>query len=246
LLVVAALGAAGVFIAVANYVSEVRAEVGDKFPVLELTQRVEAFAEIPPDAVEVREVPRLYLPEGALDRSQLQGVVATATLDAGTILQQGMVAPPPDLAPGEREIAITVDAETGVAGKIFRGTFVDIYATFLGDTERPSCVSLIVPRALVLDVGQVGEAVAETEDGAPTQESVIPVTFALGRDEIDRLVFAESFAEEVRLARIGSAASADAVVPGSAEDEASSFSPCEEPEEVFPSSDGVPASGGSE
>ena len=47
-----------------------------------------------------------------------------------------MIGSPPELATGEREIAILVDAETGVAGKISPGSIVDIVATFGGNDQE--------------------------------------------------------------------------------------------------------------
>ena len=67
-----------------------------------------------------------------------------------------MLGPPPELATGEREIAILVDAETGVAGKINPGAMVDIVATFAGNdqTGRKAESEIVVPGARIIDVGQ--------------------------------------------------------------------------------------------
>ena len=70
------------------------------------------------------------------DRARLIGQVALADIPAGSVLQEGMIGSPPELATGEREIAILVDAETGVAGKIDPGSIVDIVATFGGNDQQ--------------------------------------------------------------------------------------------------------------
>ena len=67
-----------------------------------------------------------------------------------------MLGSPPELATGEREIAILVDAETGVAGKISPGSIVDIVATFAGDEQQgiKAESNVVVPGARIIDVGQ--------------------------------------------------------------------------------------------
>ena len=67
-----------------------------------------------------------------------------------------MIGSPPELATGEREIAILVDAETGVAGKISPGSIVDIVATFAGDDQQgvQAESNVVVPGARIIDVGQ--------------------------------------------------------------------------------------------
>ena len=113
-----------------------------------------------------------------------------------------MLGPPPELGTGEREIAILVDAETGVAGKIGPAATVDIVATFPGDTQAGTkdVASVVVPGARIVDVGQPelkgGNGVRE-EQQDPQQ--VVPVTFALTPREVLRVTQAESFAQEVRL-----------------------------------------------
>ena len=47
-----------------------------------------------------------------------------------------MLIAPPQLAPGQRELAILVDAETGVAGKIGPDSIVDVIATYPGGDTK--------------------------------------------------------------------------------------------------------------
>ena len=128
---------------------------------------------------------------------------APGHIPAGSVLQEGMVGAPPELATGEREIAILVDAETGVAGKISPGSIVDIVATFGGDDQQgvPPESNVVVPGARIIDVGQPelkgGNAVQEQ---AADPATVVPVTFALDPKEALTVTYAESFASEVRLA----------------------------------------------
>src|SRR5690606_41410198 len=64
-------------------------------------------------------------------------------ISEGSLLQNSMVIPAPELEAGEREIAIMVNAETGVAGKVSRQSRVDIYATFPSDGDADSCATRV-------------------------------------------------------------------------------------------------------
>jgi pilus assembly protein CpaB len=204
LLTLAALGLLGVFALVAGYVADVRAEVDPKVRVLALAKPAERDKAITDDMVKTIELPERWAPSAALrDRSRLIAQVATADIPADAILQEGMLGPPPELATGQREIAILVDAETGVAGKIGPGRIVDIVATFAGnsDTGEKPYSAVVVPGARIIDVGQPelqgGRGVQEQ---AADPEQVVPVTFALKPREALVVTEAESFATEVRLA----------------------------------------------
>jgi pilus assembly protein CpaB len=204
LLTLSALGLLGVFVLVAGYVADVRAEVDPKVKVLALSRPAERDKTISDDMVKTVELPRRWAPRTALrDPARLIGQVATADIPAESILQEGMIGPPPELASGEREIAILVDAETGVAGKISPGSIVDIVATFEGDdqTNTPAESNVVVPSARIIDVGRPelkGGNGAREQDADPAQ--VVPVTFALNPREALTVTYAESFAAEVRLA----------------------------------------------
>jgi pilus assembly protein CpaB len=204
LLTLSALGLLGVFVLVAGYVADVRAEVDPKVEVLTLAKPAEKDRSITDDMVKTTELPQRWAPKTALrDRARLIGQVAVGDIPAGSVLQEGMVGSPPELATGEREIAILVDAETGVAGKISPGSIVDIVATFGGDEQQgvPPESSVVVPGARIIDVGQPelkgGNAVQEQ---AADPATVVPVTFALDPREALTVTYAESFASEVRLA----------------------------------------------
>ncbi len=204
LLTLSALGLLGVFVLVAGYVADVRAEVDPKVSVLALSKPAEKDKAISDDMVRTMELPRRWAPQTALrDRGRLIGQVAMADIPTGSVLQEGMIGSPPELATGEREIAILVDAETGVAGKIDPGSIVDIVATFPGDEQQgiKAESNVVVPGARIIDVGQPelkgGNGVRE-QAADPAQ--VVPVTFALEPREALTVTYAESFAAEVRLA----------------------------------------------
>lgn len=202
LLGLSALALIAVFVLVASYVADVRAEVDPKVTVLELAKPVKANASVTDDDVREVAMPRRWAPASALrERSELVGLVAGTDLTAHSILQQGMLQAPPQLAPGQREVAILVDAETGVAGKVRPNDLVDILATFPAvQDQRPPRAQVVVPGVRVIDVGQPrvkgGNGVQDAPQD-PTQ--VVPVTFALTPRQQLLVTYAESFAQEVRL-----------------------------------------------
>ena len=204
LLVLSGLGLLAVFVLVASYVSDVRTEVDPKIKLLALSKPVKAYESVPDDAVTEITMPRRWAPRTALrDRSQLVGFVAGTDLQRDSLLQRDMLVAPPDLGPGQREDAILVDAETGVAGKIGPESVVDIVGTFEGDPERgihPRS-TVVVPAARIINVGQSqlkgGRGVQPAESDP---QEVVPVTFALTPKQQLQVTHAESFAQEVRLA----------------------------------------------
>ncbi|HEX8102779.1 MAG TPA: Flp pilus assembly protein CpaB [Solirubrobacteraceae bacterium] len=203
LLGLAFLGLIGVFALVAGYVSDVRAEVDPKVRVLALSRDLQPYAAIDDSMVEEVEMPEHWVPRTAIrDRGSLVGLVPVTALKEGSILQQGMLAPPPELASGQREVAILVDAETGVAGKLGRGSTVDIIATYPAseDGQVRARSRIVVPGARVIEVGRPelkgGGGVSE-ESADP--EQVVPVTFALSVKDQLKVTYAESNATEVRL-----------------------------------------------
>jgi pilus assembly protein CpaB len=204
LLALAFAGLLGVFALVAGYVSDVNTEVGPKENVLQLTKDVPANEPIPDNAVAETRIPVRWAPKAALtSRAQLIGYVAASDLDAHSIIQEGMIASPPQLKAGQREVAVLVDASTGVAGQITPGRFVDVLAAYPADDQhnRPARTVVVVPSALVLAVGQPqlkgGNGVQEAQRDP---EQVVPVTFALDKRQEIMVAHAESFAADVRLA----------------------------------------------
>ena len=204
LLVLSGLGLLAVFVLVASYVADVRTEVDPKIELLALAKPVKAYESIPDDAITTITMPKRWAPPSALrNRSKLVGKVAGTDLTKDSLLQDDMLIFPPDLAPGQREVAILVDAETGVAGKIGPNSMVDIVATYAGNEQAGIAPksTVVVPAARIIEVGQPklkgGRGVQEAE-ADPTQ--VVPVTFALTPKEQLKVTEAESFAQEVRLA----------------------------------------------
>lgn len=201
LLVVTSLCAVAVFIGVLVYVGSVSSQVGPMVTVVRLTGAVEALQPVDPGVLEVVEVPERWAPETALRSvDEATGLVAATAYEEGTLVQSGMLIPRAGLQPGFREVAIIVDAETGVAGKVGPGDHVDIIATLAATETEPARSELWVANALVLDVGLPHET--EDESGLGSGAG-LPVTFALSTEDSLRLAYIESFSEKLRLALRG-------------------------------------------
>jgi pilus assembly protein CpaB len=202
LIAIAALGLVVVFVLVAGYVSDVRREVDPKVSLLALAKPVAAHQAITDDMVKTVEMPERWAPPSAMrDPGALVGRVAGTDLEPETLLQEDMLIAPPQLAPGQRELAILVDAETGVAGKIGPDSIVDLIATYPGGETAAPESRVVVPSARIIEVGQPrlkgGNAVQEQ---AADPGQVVPITFALTPEQALVVSYAESNATEVRLA----------------------------------------------
>jgi pilus assembly protein CpaB len=210
LLVVAGIGAIVVFSLISNYVADVRKDVEPKTAVLVLTRSVPQLQPIPPDAVRTKSVPAKWVGAQALrDPSEIGALVPSAELPAGVELQQGMLIEPPALQEGQQEISILINADTGVAGKLQPGDFVDVLATFDRDdtTKSPASARTLIRRAHVITIGVPRAANrpggnAQNQAAEATQEVLVPVTFALRPTLALRLTYAESYATEIRLSLI--------------------------------------------
>jgi pilus assembly protein CpaB len=201
---IAVLGAGAVFVSVSQYVARVRDQVDDKVAVLRVAEDVEANRNLADVFVKEVMVPEKWIPDQVVrsgSQLELGGFVAAANIPEGAYLQEGMFKPAPPVEPGEREVTILVDIEQGVGGKIQRGDVVDVVATFGGASDVPGCSAVVASDVPVVDYGFEPRTVQpEPEDGEFQEpEVVVPVNFALDPYRAQRLVLAESFANEIRL-----------------------------------------------
>jgi pilus assembly protein CpaB len=206
LLIVAGVLALALILALATYLAGVEEQLGPTTTELRLTEDVAFLERITPDMVEPVEVPERWVSgQSVRDRDTLFDQVAAADLAQGTTLQQSMLTQPPQIQDGQREVAILIDPETGVGGRIQAGDVVDVIATFgetvLGEGEQARTIE---PRSEVIlsrvRIVAVSDALSDPEAAGGPALSV-PVTFALSTDQALRLAYAESFATEVRLGR---------------------------------------------
>ncbi|MFI7008979.1 Flp pilus assembly protein CpaB [Streptomyces sp. NPDC050145] len=222
LLVVSALCALGAFAGVLAVIRDVNSKVGPEKTAYRLKADVAPYKELTADQFEKVEMPKRWLSGTAVtDLRTIRGKIAVTQLKKGSLLQSDMVVDRPELKPGQQEIAIMIDAETGVAGKIDPGSKVNIYATFKAENDKQKDQSkVIVENAEVLDVGKLtpidqqgAGASGGDRSSVRRQGEAVPITFALGAADAQRVAYAESFATHVRLARVAPGGDG-AIAPG--------------------------------
>ena len=205
LLTLSVLCAAAAFFGVLSVVNDANAKVGPERTAYELRQDVPAYQAISPDQLTRVSMPGRWLPHTAItDLAALDGKIAAAPLTKGALLQSDMISDRPALRPDEEEIAIMVDAATGVAGTINPGDRVNIFATFAGTGQNQQPQSrIIVTDARVIEIGRITQA-SETSDRSDNRDpgKEVPITFALRTADAQRVTYAESFATRVRLALV--------------------------------------------
>ncbi|CAL9310106.1 MULTISPECIES: Flp pilus assembly protein CpaB [Streptomyces] len=213
LLILSVLCALGVFAGVLSVVNDVKSKVGPEVTAYRLKADVEPYTPLGAGQFEKIEMPERWLSKNAVtDLGQVRGKIAVTTLKAGSLLQSDMIVDQPALQPGQQEVAIMIDAATGVAGKITPGSTVNVYATFEGEREGdPAQSKIIVTNARVIDVGDLTSLQPDenSRDREPTD--AVPITFALSTIDAQRITYAESFAQRVRLALV--APGSDTTVP---------------------------------
>ncbi|MFE9094014.1 Flp pilus assembly protein CpaB [Streptomyces sp. NPDC007264] len=217
LLVLSALCAVGAFAGVLSVIRDVNSKVGPEVTAYRLKSDIAPYKELTADQFQKISMPRRWLSATAVTSlTQIRGKIAVTRLEKGSLLQTDMLVDRPALEPGQQEIAIMIDASTGVAGKIDPGSRVNIYATFKAANEKSKDESkVIVTNARVLDVGRLtaldpGQSSDERRRNAT---EAVPITFALDTADAQRVAYAESFAEHVRLALVAGG-SETAVAPG--------------------------------
>lgn len=201
-IVLAGLGSIALFFVVTSYVAGVNSQVGPRITVYTAAEDIAAYAEVTPELVEAVEVPLRYVPEQAVrDLSDLVGQRMSYNVAPGTMLGTDMLLPVSALDEDEREIAIQVDAVTGIAGRLASGDLVDVYAVFAGEGSGSSGgVSQVLVRSVrVVSVGGVATASQQLGQGALEERNVVPVTLALTPEDALRVTYADAFAHTLRL-----------------------------------------------
>src|SRR5579884_13534 len=157
LVMIAAAGLLGVFLLIANYVSNVSKQVGPKTQILVLIRTLPPYQAVTASDLGEITVPVKWAPTNALSEpSQAINLISNTQLQSGTELQAGMLTQEPTLQPGYQEAAFTIDAETGVAGQIEPGSLVDVVAVYGSGAGNQKGYAEFVARDLrVLNVGQV-------------------------------------------------------------------------------------------
>ncbi|AZM75828.1 Flp pilus assembly protein CpaB [Streptomyces sp. NPDC005395] len=213
LLILSVLCALGAFAGVLSVINDVKSKVGPEVTAYRLKSDIEPYTELGAAQFEKIEMPERWLSENAVtDLSQVRGKIAVTKLKAGSLLQTDMIVDTPALRPGQQEVAIMIDAATGVAGKITPGATVNVYATFEGQREGdPDQSKIIVTNAKVIDVGELTSLEPDEDSREREPTDAVPITFALSTIDAQRITYAESFARRVRLALV--APGGDTTVP---------------------------------
>ncbi|MFD0146073.1 MULTISPECIES: Flp pilus assembly protein CpaB [unclassified Streptomyces] len=203
LLLLSVLCALAAFAGVLSVIDDVNSKVGPEVTAYRIKDRVAPYTPLKAGQFEKISMPERWLPATAVtDLDQINGKIAVTTLASGSLLQSDMIVARPALQPGQQEIAIMIDAATGVAGKITPGATVNIYATFAGEKGGQAAQSkVIVSNARVLDVGEL-TPISQRNDRTSRPTEAVPITFALSTIDTQRVAYAESFAEHVRLALV--------------------------------------------
>lgn len=215
LLLLSVLCAVGAAAGVLAVVDDAESKVGPEVTAYRLRSDVPAYRALDEDAFERVTMPRRWLPATAVtDLAAVRGKIAVTPLRKGSLLQSDMVVDRPALAAGQQEIAIMIDAATGVAGKINPGARVNIYATFDGrnaaagkdgkEQGTPPVSKVIVSGAQVIEVGRLTPPDRQSRPAGSTRQAgeAVPITFALDTKDAQRVAYAESFATHVRLALV--------------------------------------------
>ncbi|MER6110436.1 Flp pilus assembly protein CpaB [Streptomyces hirsutus] len=213
LLLLSILCALAAFAGVLSVINDVESKVGPEVTAYRLKTNVAPYTPLSTGQFEKIEMPERWLSENAVtDLGGIRGKIAVTTLREGSLLQSDMIVNQPALQPGQQEVAIMIDAATGVAGKITPGSSVNVYATFEGEREgAPAQSKIIVTNAKVLDVGRITALEPDENDRGRQPTDAVPITFALSAIDAQRITYAESFAQRVRLALV--APGGDTTVP---------------------------------
>ncbi|MEE1741799.1 Flp pilus assembly protein CpaB [Streptomyces sp. BE147] len=204
LLLLSVLCAFGAFAGVLSVISDVNSKVGPEVTAYQLKADVAPYTALNDGQFEKIKMPKRWLSENAVTNlREVESKIAVTQLRKGSLLQSDMMARKPELRAGEQEIAIMIDAATGVAGKITPGATVNIYATFSGEQQDDVSQSkVIVSNAKVLDVGKLTALEPRGDQRSTQSTEAVPITFALNTLDTQRVAYAESFAEHVRLALV--------------------------------------------
>ena len=128
LMVLSVLAAFLVFVGVSSYVSNVNSKVGPMVTVYQVTKDLPAFTTLSNENTEPVQVPQRWAADNTVLKSaDIDGRVTATPLSAGSPVSLDAMVPPSDLDPSEREIAVNVDAVTGLAGRVRPGDRVEIH-----------------------------------------------------------------------------------------------------------------------
>ncbi|GGL39746.1 Flp pilus assembly protein CpaB [Phycicoccus endophyticus] len=196
---VSILIAVATFFVVTGYVANINSQVGSRVTVYRATTPIEPYTALSTDNLEAVEVPERWASDSSVLRlDDLLGRRVGFRLNVGTTVSSDMLIPSSSLEKDEREIAINVDAVTGLAGRVRPGDRVDILATFSDVPGLPKTTRMLSRDIRVVSIAGQQQVTQQSEQGL-TEQDVIPVTLALVPKDVMRVTYAANFATEVRL-----------------------------------------------
>ncbi|SEP70397.1 pilus assembly protein CpaB [Microlunatus flavus] len=196
-MVLSALAAVLVFVGVSSYVASVNSKVGPMVTVYQVTKDLPAFTTLSADNTEPVQVPQRWAADNTVLKSaDIDGRVVSTPMTSGATISLDVLVPPNNLSPDEREVAVNVDAVTGLAGRIRPGDQVDVYAVFTDVPGLTKQSRILVENVRVVSVA--GQLQVQTPD-AKSLQNVIPVTLAVSPESALELTYAAQMAAEVRL-----------------------------------------------
>lgn len=198
-MLLAGLSALVLFFVAVSYIGSVNAKIAPTTTVYQAAKEIPAFSVLSEDDLAAVEVPEKWTsPQAIKDSRALVGQRVSFNLAEGTYLGSDMLLPPSSLNPDEREIALTVDAKTGIAGRLRTGDVVDVYALF-GD-DLTNCISKVLARGVrVVSVRGVETRTKTSSRNELQEQTVIPVTLALQPTAAQLVTVADGFAKSLRL-----------------------------------------------
>lgn len=204
LILISAVVAVGTFVVVMRYVASVNSQVGVRVTVYQAAAPIEPYTALSPENLKAVEVPRRWVSESAiLDLDELVGRRVGFLINENTTVSADMLIASSSLNQNEREIAINVNAVTGVAGRVRPGDRVDVYAVFGDVPGLPKSVQSLVRDVRIVSIAGEQRVVQNSEDGI-SEADVIPVTLALVPTDAMAVTYAANFAQEVRLVALPS------------------------------------------
>lgn len=199
LMVLAGLCAIALFFISVNWVGSVNAKVTPLIRTYQASTEIPAHSVIKADDLEAVEIPKRWTStSAATDIKSLVGQRVAFNVAEGTYLSADMLLPRSSLNGDEREIALTVDAKTGIAGRVQTGDLVDVYAVFANESGNDGASRVLVRDVRVVSVRGVETQTASKGDSFG-EEQVIPVTLALQPRAALAVTYADAFAASVRL-----------------------------------------------
>lgn len=211
LVVVAVIAGALAVVATYLYLSALRRSVEKEEALVKVYVAAEdlernASAEdlVADNRVEVKEVPRKFVPAGAVtDPAEVSGKVLVASVPKGAILTKAYFASveaagmPVQLPPGYRAIAIAVNEVVAVGNKIVSGDRVDIVVSFDSGSGGTALTKTVLQNVLVLEgfeaqaaVGQRGGALGGAQQQREGRQTIL---LALSPQDVEKLVYAEHY-----------------------------------------------------